>query len=93
MALASSYADSKKVVNLMRVTAPQQVMLEVKIAEVSKSLLDHFGLDFSRVVRSGPKFSVFSGLIGGEPVGSGRIRPRPDRNGESACRKRAPAQP
>jgi pilus assembly protein CpaC len=41
--LASSYGDGKKVVNMMRVTAPQQVMLEVKIAEVSKTLLDKLG--------------------------------------------------
>ncbi|WP_309966240.1 type II and III secretion system protein family protein [Variovorax guangxiensis] len=43
MSLAASYGDGKKVVNLMRVTAPQQVMLEVKIAEVSKTLLDRLG--------------------------------------------------
>ena len=44
MSLASAYgADGKKVVNLLRVGAPQQVMLEVKIAEVSKTLLDRLG--------------------------------------------------
>ncbi|KIQ26114.1 type II and III secretion system protein, partial [Variovorax paradoxus] len=44
MSLASAYgADGKKVVNLMRVASPQQVMLEVKIAEVSKTLLDRLG--------------------------------------------------
>ena len=43
MTVAGAYADTKKVVNLMRVAAPQQVMLEVQIAEVSKSLLDRLG--------------------------------------------------
>ncbi|HEX7865357.1 MAG TPA: type II and III secretion system protein family protein [Variovorax sp.] len=44
MSLASAYgADGKKVVNLLRVATPQQVMLEVKIAEVSKTLLDRLG--------------------------------------------------
>jgi pilus assembly protein CpaC len=43
MNLATSYGDGKKVVNLMQVAAPQQVMLEVKIAEVSKTLLDKLG--------------------------------------------------
>ena len=38
MSLATSYSDGRKVVNLLRLTAPQQVMLEVKIAEVSKTL-------------------------------------------------------
>ena len=43
MNLAASYGDGKKVVNLMKVVSPQQVMLEVKIAEVSKTLLDKLG--------------------------------------------------
>ncbi|VTU26408.1 Pullulanase secretion envelope PulD [Variovorax sp. PBS-H4] len=43
MSLATSYGDGKKVVNLLRITSPQQVMLEVKIAEVSKTLLDKLG--------------------------------------------------
>lgn len=43
ISLASSYGDGKKVVNMLRVTASQQVMLEVKIAEVSKTLLDKLG--------------------------------------------------
>lgn len=44
MNLASAYgAEGKKVVNLLRVGTSQQVMLEVKIAEVSKTLLDRLG--------------------------------------------------
>ncbi|MCT9812082.1 type II and III secretion system protein family protein [Acidovorax sp. Be4] len=43
MMLASAYNDNKKIVNLMRSTSPHQVMLEVKIAEVSKTLLDKLG--------------------------------------------------
>ena len=35
-----SAAPEKRVINLLSVTAPQQVMLEVKIAEVSKTLLE-----------------------------------------------------
>jgi pilus assembly protein CpaC len=37
---AADTAHGPRVVNLLAVTAPQQVMLEVKIAEVSKTLLD-----------------------------------------------------
>ena len=40
--LAEAYAG-KKVVNMLKVTAQQQVMLEVKIAEVSKSVIDKLG--------------------------------------------------
>ena len=47
VSLAESYGG-KKVVNMLRVKAPQQVMLEVKIAEVSKSLIDKLGAKFSR---------------------------------------------
>ena len=43
MSLATSYGDGKRVVNMLRIAAPQQVMLEVKIAEVSKTLLDKLG--------------------------------------------------
>lgn len=43
MSLATSYGDGKKVVNMLRVSNHQQVMLEVKIAEVSKTLLDRIG--------------------------------------------------
>ena len=43
ISLATAYGDGKKVVNMLRIMTPQQVMLEVKIAEVSKTLLDKFG--------------------------------------------------
>jgi pilus assembly protein CpaC len=45
--LAGAYSDSKKIVNLLRTTSPHQVMLEVKIAEVSKTLLDKLGSSLS----------------------------------------------
>jgi pilus assembly protein CpaC len=65
--LASAYGDGKHVVNLLRVTAPQQVMLEVKIAEVSKTLLDKFGIDFARMFTSadGLTSKAISGIFGG----------------------------
>jgi pilus assembly protein CpaC len=77
MSLATSYGDGKKVVNLLRINTPQQVMLEVKIAEVSKTLLDRFGLDFSRLVTSadGVTSSIISGLIGGGAATLGRFHP------------------
>ncbi len=76
MSLATSYGDGKKVVNLMRINTPQQVMLEVQIAEVSKTLLDKFGLDFSRMVTSanGLTSSFLSGIVGGAAGLLGRFR-------------------
>jgi pilus assembly protein CpaC len=46
MNLAEAFSDGKKVINLMRVDGGQQVMLEVKVAEVSRSLLDQLGVEF-----------------------------------------------
>jgi pilus assembly protein CpaC len=43
--LAGAYAPEKKVINMLRAAAPQQVMLEVKVAEVSKALLDRLGAE------------------------------------------------
>jgi pilus assembly protein CpaC len=68
LSLAASYGDGKKVVNLLRVTAPQQVMLEVKIAEVSKNLLDKLGasVDVSRTASSGLNtYSLISNFLSG----------------------------
>ncbi|HEX7643180.1 MAG TPA: type II and III secretion system protein family protein [Burkholderiaceae bacterium] len=45
--LAASHADGNRVINMLRVSGPQQVMLEVKIAEVSKTLLDELGSSVS----------------------------------------------
>jgi len=35
-----------RIINMLRISAPQQVMLEVKVAEVSKSVLDKLGAEF-----------------------------------------------
>lgn len=77
LALANSYGDGKRVVNLLRVTSPQQVMLEVKIAEVSKKLLDKFGLDYTRLYTSanGLTTRVMSGIFGGGPAVLGQFHP------------------
>ncbi|MFL6706700.1 MAG: type II and III secretion system protein family protein [Massilia sp.] len=74
--LAGAYGDGKRVVNLLRVTAPQQVMLEVKIAEVSKTLLDKFGIDFARLFTSadGMTSKVISGIFGGGPAVFGQFK-------------------
>ncbi|MGF6900179.1 type II and III secretion system protein family protein [Paraburkholderia sp. GAS348] len=37
-------ANGERIINMMRVAAPQQVMLEVKVAEVSKTLIDQLGV-------------------------------------------------
>jgi pilus assembly protein CpaC len=49
-----SNSATGNVINLMSIVQPQQVMLEVKVAEVSRSVLDQFGisLNLNRVVGS-----------------------------------------
>ena len=43
MTRGGAYAPDKHLVNLLRSTGSSQVMLEVKVAEVSKTLLDRLG--------------------------------------------------
>lgn len=48
MSLAEAFAGKdSKVINMLQVGAPQQVMLEVKMAEISKNLLDQLGVAFN----------------------------------------------
>lgn len=47
MALTEAFNGNKKVINMLRVHGTQQVMLEVKVAEVSKTLLDELGVDMN----------------------------------------------
>jgi pilus assembly protein CpaC len=66
---------SQRVVNMLEVGAPQQVMLEVKVAEISKSLLDEFGIDFSHAFAAadGSMIRFLSGIFGGSPGVLGQI--------------------
>jgi pilus assembly protein CpaC len=73
MNLAASYGDGKKVVNLMQVATPQQVMLEVKIAEVSKTLLDKLGSSVGITRPSNGGSDVFSLLSNFLSSGNGLI--------------------
>ena len=64
MSLATSYGDGKKVVNFLSIASPQQVMLEVKIAEVSKSLLDKLGVSANLAHTSGDTtYSLLSNFL------------------------------
>jgi len=47
VSLAEAYTGGKKVINLLHVEGSQQVMLEVKVAEVSRTLLDELGVDIN----------------------------------------------
>lgn len=51
--MAEAFGGEKKVINLLRVGSAQQVMLEVKVAEVSRTLLDELGVDLSMTRTAG----------------------------------------
>ncbi|HSV58992.1 MAG TPA: type II and III secretion system protein family protein, partial [Variovorax sp.] len=67
MSIAAAYGgEEKRVVNLLRVGSPQQVMLEVKIAEVSKTLLDKLGARVGLRRTSGSyNYSLISDFLSG----------------------------
>jgi pilus assembly protein CpaC len=73
-------SSAPKVVNMMSITAPQQVMLEVKVAEVSKSLTDQLGASagFTRAL-GGWTTSLFSNLLSNAP---GILSGTNNRNGD-----------
>jgi pilus assembly protein CpaC len=57
-------AYSPRVINMLAVSSPQQVMLEVKIAEVSKQLLDRIGTQFAASRTSGSwTYSILSNFM------------------------------
>lgn len=66
---------NQRVLNMLQVGAPQQVMLEVKVAEVSKAVLDRFGIDFTRAYASGDGTMIrfLSGLFGGKSAVGGQV--------------------
>lgn len=64
---AGAGLGSIKVVNLLRVRDNQQVMLEVKVAEVNRTIAEKLGFDFARAARkTGSAWTqVMAGVIGG----------------------------
>ena len=63
LALAAAYAPEKRVVNLLRAAGAHQVMLEVKVAEVSKNILDKLGARLA--FGTGTRFSLLSNFLSG----------------------------
>ena len=55
----------KKIVNLLVVNDPQQVMLEVKVAEISRTLLDKLGADFRFISNGSTRIGIISSLLSG----------------------------
>jgi pilus assembly protein CpaC len=59
---------STRVVNMMAIAAPQQVMLEVKVAEVSKTLVDRLGASIgASKTRGSWTYTLLSNLLSNNP--------------------------
>jgi pilus assembly protein CpaC len=68
-AAAPSASNLPKVINMLAVAAPQQVMLEVKVAEVSKTLVDQLGASIGAAKTRGSwTYTFLSSLLAGVPV-------------------------
>ena len=67
---ATPDAAMPRVINLLSIAAPQQVMLEVKVAEVSKVLVDQLGasLGINKTIGSW-SYSLLSSLLSNNPSG------------------------
>lgn len=58
--------SAARVINMLTVAAPQQVMLEVKVAEISKTLVDKLGAQFGNTFSNGYwKYSLLSNFLFG----------------------------
>ena len=66
---AAANAAGAKVVNLLQIAEAQQVMLEVTVAEVSKTLMDKLGSTFNATQRNGNWSFGISSLLGGGGAG------------------------
>lgn len=66
-------AVQDQIINLMSVAAPQQVMLEVKVAEIAKALLDQYGINFARAYVSDGAMKFMTGIFGGNPMLGGKL--------------------
>lgn len=63
-AAAGNQAYQARVVNLMSIAQPQQVMLEVKVAEISKTLLDKLGAGLNGSRTDGSwRYGIINGLL------------------------------
>ncbi|MET0265840.1 MAG: type II and III secretion system protein family protein [Duganella sp.] len=68
MAGMSGQNSGARVINMLSVAAPQQVMLEVKIAEVSKTLVDQLGASIGLAGNRGSwTYTMLSNLLTGNP--------------------------
>lgn len=70
---AGAAGGQSQVINLLRIRDAQQVMLDVRIAEVSKSLLDKLGLRVQAAGGGDIRWNVLSSFLGGGGAAAGLL--------------------
>lgn len=73
VASAGTASGQSQVINLLRIRDAQQVMLDVRIAEVSKSLLDKLGLRVQAAGGGDIRWNVLSSFLGGGSATAGLL--------------------
>lgn len=70
-AMVNTQLVAVQVINRMRIRDPQQVMLEVRVAEISKTLLDKLGAQLNARGGSGGdlRWSILTGFLAGGVLG------------------------
>lgn len=70
MSIATAYTGAGKVINMLSIADPQQVMLEVKVAEINRTMAEKLGFDFAKQLTGsgGAWTKTISGVIGGGPA-------------------------
>jgi pilus assembly protein CpaC len=82
MAADPGQSGAPRVINMLSIAAPQQVMLEVKVAEVSKTLVDQLGASLGASKTIGNwTYSLLSNLLNNSPGAIGGLN---NRNGNFA---------
>jgi len=60
--------SGQRIVNMLSIAAPQQVMLEVKVAEIDKTILDQLGANFAAALSRGSwAASLVTNFLSGSP--------------------------
>ena len=62
LALAGAYAPEGKIINLVQVAGVHQVMLEVRVAEMSRSLMKRLGVNFNILTKDDFGISLLNNL-------------------------------
>jgi len=73
LSLAKAYAPEGKVKNMLEVGGVQQVMLEVKVSEMQKSVINRLGINWAYIGESGSAMDMIGGLMSLESFTPGQM--------------------